>query len=129
MNIQELQTVVTEGLPIKIFVINNQALGKIAEIQRGTYHERYLITTCNSGYTVPDFEKIATAYGMRSKTLHSYEELDRYRDWLSDSYSCLFNIVLPEATWLLPKMNWNEKEMNPAIDHRIRQEVIALLSS
>lgn len=128
MNIQELQTVASEKLPIKIFVVNNKALGKIAEIQVGSYNNRMLITTENSGYSVPDFEKISIAYGIRSKTIYDYKELDNCKDWLNDDEPCLINIVLPEATVLLPKMNWNDKEMKPLLSDDIMEKAKALLS-
>ncbi len=128
MNIQELQTVASEKLPIKIFVVNNKALGKISEIQVGSYQHRMLITTEDSGYTVPDFEKIAVAYGIKARTLEGYKDLDDIRDWLADNEPCLINIVLPEATVLLPKMNWNEKEMRPLLGNDIMEKAIELLS-
>ena len=128
MNIQELQTVVSENLPIKIIVINNKALGKIYEIQAGTYDGRMMITSEESGYTVPDFEKIATAYGLRSKTLYDYTNLSRICDWILDDKPCLINIVLPQATILLPKMNWNEREMTPLLDQEIMEQANQILS-
>lgn len=79
MNIQELEAVAREKLPIKILTINNRALGKITEIQETVYNSRYAQTTEASGYTVPDFEKISSAYGIKSATLASYESLRNYR--------------------------------------------------
>ena len=128
MNIQELQTVSSERLPIKIFVVNNQALGKIVEIQVGSYDHRTMITDGTSGYTVPDFEKVALAYGIKAKTIYSYEQLDDCIEWLSDSEPCLINIMLPEATILLPKMNWNTKEMTPLLSDVVMEKLKAILS-
>ena len=128
MNIQELQTVASEKLPIKMFVVNNKALGKIVEIQAGSYDHRMMITDGTSGYTVPDFEKVALAYGIKARTLHSYDELDECKEWLSDNDPCLINIVLPEATILLPKMNWNEREMKPLLSDEIMEKAKAILS-
>ena len=93
MNIQELETVVREHLPIKIIVLNNHALGKITEIQTGSYGKRYAQTTASSGYSVPDFEKIANAYGIKAVTLASYEELDGCSAWLADREPCLISIL------------------------------------
>lgn len=128
MNIQELQVLASEKLPVKIFVINNRALGKIREIQHGSYGERYSITDEHSGYCAPDFTKIAQAYGIRAKTLDSYKELDTCKEWLADNDPCLINILLPEDTLLLPKMNWNEKDMLPLIDNKILNKVEQLLN-
>ena len=128
MNIQELQCVASKKLPIKIFVLNNRALGKISEIQAGSYGGRFSITTAASGYTVPDFEKVANAYGIKARTLHSYKELDSCANWLADKEPCLINILLPEDSLLLPKMNWNQKEMLPALEEDITETVCKILA-
>lgn len=128
MNIQELQTVFSEKLPIKIFVINNKVLGKISEIQAGSYDGRFCITTSTSGYSVPDFEKVAIAYGIKAKTFDGFNNLEECSDWLEDDDPCLINVVLPEDTKLLPKMNWNEREMKPLLDKNVMDKAIELLS-
>lgn len=128
MNIQEFQTVVSERVPVKILVINNRALGKISEIQTVSYGRHYAQTTAGSGYTVPDFCKVAEAYGIRAATLESYTELDKYADWLTDKESCLLNILLPEDTLLIPKVNWNQKEILPKISDLLEQQAIRILS-
>ncbi len=128
MNIQELQTVFSEKLPIKIFVLNNRVLGKISEIQATACCGRFAITTNNSGYTVPDFERIANAYGIRAKTLDDYKDLASYQPWITDDFPCLFNIILPEDMRLLPKMNWNQKDMFPMLEDEIINKVKEALS-
>ena len=127
MNIQELQVVASEKLPIKIFVINNRTLGKISEIQAGSYSERFLLTNSSSGYTVPDFEKISLAYGIKSKTLKSYELLDKCKNWIYDNEPCLINILLPNDTLLIPKMNWNQKVMLPLLDDNVIHRAVNVL--
>lgn len=123
MNIQELQTVYTEQLPVKIFILNNHSLGKISEIQRGSYEGRMLITTGESGYHAPDFVKIAEAYGIKAVRIDSYEDLDEYGSWISDDDPCVIDINMPEDTLLLPKMNWNQKEMQPALPDDVMDAV------
>ena len=128
MNIQELQTVRSERLPIKIFVVNNKSLGKIAEIQEGSYDHRMMITDESSGYSVPDFEKVAMAYGIKAKTLDGFEILNECSDWLEDDQPCLINIMLPEATVLQPKMNWNDKEMKPLLAEEVMAKAKEILA-
>ena len=127
MNIQELETVKREKLPIKILVINNHELGKISEIQQGTYGGRFCMTTASSGYTVPDFEKVANAYGIKAATLASYQELDGYSNWFEDHDPCLLNIKLPPLTALIPKIKWETCSIEPALDEKMLQQVTALL--
>ncbi len=128
MNIQELQTVASENLPVKIIIINNRVLGKISEIQAASYDKRFCITTPDSGYTVPDFEKLANAYGIKSKTLAGYTGISKCADWFYDKEPCLINIILPEDTLLLPKMNWNQKNMFPALGGDIVNKILDILS-
>lgn len=123
MNIQELQTVVREKLPIKIFVVNNQVLGKISEIQAVACGARYAQTTAESGYTVPDFEKISEAYGIKAVTLSSYGQLNDYKNWMMDHEPCLINIMLPEDSKLIPKVNWGTTEILPKLDSQIVNKI------
>lgn len=128
MNIQELETVHRDNLPIKILVINNRSLGKIKEIQDGSYNGRRLITDNGSGYSTPDFEKISVAYGIKAATIESYERLIDYASWFTDNEPCLINIILSDSTLLLPKMNWNQKDMLPELDPVLIGKVKDILS-
>lgn len=127
MNIQELEVVVREHLPIKILVINNKALGKISEIQHGSYHDRYAQTTMDSGYSVPNFEKVSLAYGIRSATLKSYTELDSYSEWFIDDEPCLLNIFIPTETLLIPKIKWETGKIMPELPSDVYSKVKELL--
>ena len=53
MNIQEMETVRRENLPIKIFILNNKVLGKISETQHFNHGDRFAATAASGGYTVP----------------------------------------------------------------------------
>lgn len=127
MNIQELETVKREKLPIKILVVNNRELGKISEIQHGSYNDRFLITGEENGYSVPDFEKVAEAYGIKAATLGSYNELDNYREWLEDDEPCLLNIMLPSLTLLIPKIKWDTCTIKPDLDAEMLVKVHELI--
>ena len=129
MNIQELETVKREALPIKMFILNNRVLGKISETQRSNHNERYAQTTASSGYTAPDFQKISEAYGIKAATLSSYEELDKYADWITDGEPCLFNIMLSEDSYLIPKIKWETSKIYPTIDDEITESVLNILNA
>ena len=116
MNIQELETVHRERLPIKIFILNNRVLGKISETQHFNHDDRFAATAISGGYTVPDFQKISEAYGIRAVKLNSYEELDQYQNWFTDSDPCLFDIPLPEVCFLTPKIKFETGMINPKLD-------------
>lgn len=127
MNIQELETVRRDNLPIKIFVLNNRVLGKISETQHFSHGDRFANTAKSGGYTVPDFKKIAEAYGIKAATLDSYNDLDIYQAWITDNDPCLFDISLPENSFLTPKIKWETGKISPTIPSEIVEEVIRIL--
>ena len=129
MNIQELETVHRENLPIKILVLNNHALGKIRETQAKDLDGRFAQTTELGGYTTPDFEKIAIAYGIKAITLGSYKELDKVKNWFYDNDPCLVNINMPEDTSLVPKVNWVSCVIKPELEEAIEIEVRKILNN
>lgn len=127
MNIQELETVHRENLPIKIFILNNRVLGKISETQHFNHEDRFAATAVSGGYTVPKFTKIADAYGIRAVDLESYEDLDKYAEWIKDGEPCLFDIKLPEASFLTPKIKFETGMINPKLDDASFAQAKAIL--
>lgn len=127
MNIQELETIKREKLPIKMFVLNNRVLGKISETQHFNHGDRFASTALSGGYSVPDFKKISEAYGIKAATLSSYQELDQFKEWLYDDEPCLFDISLPEMSFLTPKIKWETGKIFPEINQNIVEEVKNIL--
>lgn len=62
MNLQELQTIITNRLPVKIVIFNNEGYQAIVQSQSNFFH-RLTGCTKSSGVQMPSFEKIAEAYG------------------------------------------------------------------
>ena len=129
MNIQELETVKRENLPIKIFVLNNHVLGKISETQHLEHEDRFANTTASGGYTVPSFQRISEAYGIKAVTLKSYEDLGKYKEWIEDREPCLFDIPLPEDSFLTPKIKFETSTIMPKLDDDVIRQVINLLNN
>ena len=127
MNIQELETVKREKLPIKIFILNNHALAKISETQHYSCDDRFAATAFSGGYTVPNFRKIAEAYGIRAAALPSYNDLDNYLEWINDDEPCLFDIDLPENSLLTPKINFESGVILPKLPDDIKEQVFRIL--
>lgn len=85
LNIQELQTIVRNNLPVKIIVMNNRNLGMIRQFQDSYFDSRYQSTFW--GYTAPDFEKVAIAYGLQAVTLEKEEDVAEAVNWFLDDTS------------------------------------------
>jgi acetolactate synthase I/II/III large subunit len=65
LNIQELQTVVHHGLPVKIIVLNNGGYLSI-RMSQSSYFKRFVGEGPGSGVSFPDMVKVAAAYGLRA---------------------------------------------------------------
>jgi len=72
MTEQELGTSVTEDIPVIVVVLNNSVLGMVAQWQRLFYKGRYAAVKLGS---VPDFVKLAQAYGAEGTRVGSLDEL------------------------------------------------------
>lgn len=127
MSIQELEVIIRDKLPIKVLVINNHVLGKISEVQEKSYGERYAQTTREGGYSVPNFAKIAEAYGIKSAKIDSYEELSGFSGWLEDDEPCLIDITIPWDTKLIPKIEFNTMEVMPSLPEKIKNRALDII--
>ncbi len=76
MNIQELQTVLNYKLPIKLFVYNNDGYLSIKTTQRAFFGGKFMGSEPGSGVILPNFEKLAAAYGFPYFRLRNNQELD-----------------------------------------------------
>ena len=76
MNLQELQTVTTNKLPIKIFVINNDGYHQIRQTQNNIFHDGLVgVGPESNDLGFPKFSKIADAFEIGYVSIKSNEEL------------------------------------------------------
>jgi acetolactate synthase-1/2/3 large subunit len=77
MTNQELATCVINNIPIKVAIINNSSLGMVRQWQTLFYNERYSNTDLQPmSQRVPDFVKLADAYGCLGLRAETPEEVD-----------------------------------------------------
>jgi acetolactate synthase I/II/III large subunit len=74
MTCQELATMAVERLPVKIAIINNAYLGMVRQWQELFYNERY--SEVEFGWEIPDYVKLAEAYGCIGLRVESADEVD-----------------------------------------------------
>jgi acetolactate synthase-1/2/3 large subunit len=102
MNLQELQTIVHYKLPIKIFIQNNLGYGIIKQFQDAYFEGRYFAT--GQGYSVPNFAKIAQAFGIPYQAVTSENQMEQLV--LPDGF-CIIDILLPPESLITPKTEMN----------------------
>ena len=125
MNIQELQFIAREQLPIKIVVLNNNALGMIRHFQEMYFEGRYFQTKPEGGYTAPDFAKIAEAYGISSRQMEAGAPLENL---FSNDKPELVEILIKENTYVIPKLEFGKpnQDQEPLIDRVLYNKIMNL---
>ena len=111
MNLQELQTIISHQLPIKIFIINNGGYHSIRQTQTNLFRGEPLVGIgIDSGMggvqdlSFPDMEKIAHAYGFPFIRAHHNEELhDAVAETLAIDGPAICEIMVTLTQQFLPK--------------------------
>jgi acetolactate synthase-1/2/3 large subunit len=115
VNIQELQTVIQHNLPIKIVILNNNCLGMIRQFQDSYFENRHQST--HWGYSAPNFEMVAKAYGIDAMSIKDYKEVVKALDWLFTDLSKpqLLQVYIDLQTNAYPKLAFGKPitEMEP----------------
>lgn len=119
MNLQELQTIVREKLPIKIILFNNFALGMIRHFQEMYFQENYFQTVSQNGYTVPDFGAIAKAYGMDYRLVSKAEDI--CKELFAGNAPAFIEVRLAEDTYVFPKLEFGKAnhDQEPLLDREL----------
>jgi len=104
LNIQELQTVVHNSLPIKMIVLNNKCYGMVRQFQQSYFEERYPSTY--RGYSAPDFKVIANAYGIKGVTINNPKDVkDGLKNmWQIPREPFLLQVIIDTFTNVFPKI-------------------------
>lgn len=103
MNIQELEWVKRENLPIKIMVMNNEALGMIRHLQRDYFDCLFAGTTDGCGFASCDFAGVAKAYGIPALRMHCDAVKEEAPEFLEGEGPKLLEVMLEHGTFAYPK--------------------------
>ena len=99
MTIQELGTIMEQGAPVKIILLNNSYLGNVRQWQAMFFNHRYSFTPMMN----PDYELIAKAYGIPAKTVVERKDLDAaIKEMLSTDGPYLLQCAVLEEDNVLP---------------------------
>ena len=100
MNIQELATARINNIPVKLLIINNSVLGMVRQWQTLFYDRRYSATTLDP---VPDFVKVAEAYGWPAERISHPDEVDAALDrMLAEDGPYMLEVVIPKDQTVYP---------------------------
>lgn len=128
MNIQELQMIARENLPVKIIIFNNNSLGMIRHFQEMYFDKNYFQTTINGGFTSPNFEKLAEAYSLDYVCAESEAEVDALAEVFTNSKPTIIEIKINEETYVFPKLEFGKpnQDQEPLIDRELYMYLMSL---
>ncbi|HEX9080345.1 MAG TPA: thiamine pyrophosphate-dependent enzyme, partial [Desulfuromonadaceae bacterium] len=117
VNIQDLDTIVNRGLPVKVIVLNNGCLGMVRQFQDMYFGGRRQSTVI--GYGCPDLVKIAEAYGLPAFTIDSLDNAAAILDQaLALDGAAYVEVKLEQNSCVNPKLVVNRpiEDMSPHLD-------------
>ncbi len=106
MNIQELQTLVGYGLPVKVIVLNNNGYHSIRQTQHAYFADNMLGVGPDDGVTFPNFVSLGVGFGIESIKIdsHSDWESDRVSELMNSSRPAIIEVILDESQTFSPKL-------------------------
>ncbi len=105
MNIQELQTIVHNKLPIKIILFNNNGYLLIRHTQQNFMEGRFIGESPTTGVSFPNMKKIANAYGIHYIKISKLRELDKQLDAITkDQEPLLCEVMTLSKQLLMPRV-------------------------
>lgn len=111
MNVQELATLRRYGLPVKIVLLDNQALGMVRQWQELFFDKRYSEIDLSDN---PDFVAIARAFGVQALHVERADALERaLQALLAADGPALLHVAIDTAAnvWPLVPPNHNNAQM------------------
>ena len=121
INIQELQTMVSNQLPIKIIIMNNDGYGIIKQFQELYLDKRYEAVNSYKGVTNPNFSKIARAYGIKYSEIKNNSDIDKVlMKTLKSSSAEFINIFIKPDQKIVPKLTFGSplEDLSPKIPRK-----------
>tara|TARA_Y100000389_G_scaffold187645_1_gene209296 strand:+ start:134 stop:1936 length:1803 start_codon:yes stop_codon:yes gene_type:complete len=118
INIQELQTMVSNKLPIKIIIINNDGYGIIKQFQELYLDKRHEAVDSKKGVTNPNFQKVARAYGIKYSEIKNNSNIDRVLKKAINSKSAEFiNVFVKPDQKITPKLTFGSplEDLSPQL--------------
>jgi acetolactate synthase-1/2/3 large subunit len=105
MNLQELQTIAGNRLPIKIFVLNNSGYVSIFQTHRNFFGGVEVGGGPKSGVTFPDFSRLSEAFGLPFRRCARHEDMARaIADTMAVDGPAVCEIMLDENLSFAPKL-------------------------
>ena len=111
MNVQELELAKRMKLPIKFFVLNNNGYVSIRTTQINYFNKNFVASTPKSGLTLPDYKKIAAAFGLPYVQLKDQKNIKKkVKDILKSKGPVLCEVMVAPDQFTQPRVSSKKLE-------------------
>jgi acetolactate synthase-1/2/3 large subunit len=105
MNLQELQTIAGNQIPVKIFILNNSGYVSIFQTHRNFFNGVEVGGGPKSGVTFPSFEKLSKAFDLPYQKVENHSQMQvAIKATLEESGPCVCEIIVDENVPFAPKL-------------------------
>jgi len=127
MSTQSLMLISQYNLPIKVIVLNNNALGMITQFQDLYFDKREIATTKKGGYLVPDIKSMAASYNLRYYQVKE-NSLSGLNEIVKSTGPCLVEVVMEGKTTVCPKLEVNTpiEDLNPKLSRKELEDMMII---
>ena len=134
MNLQEMQTIAGYGLPVKVFLLNNNGYVSIFQTHRNFFNGVEVGGGPKSNVTFPDFSKLATAFGFNYTRATRHDELEgAIRTTLAADGPSICEVLIDENVPFAPKLGAKQhpdgritspalEDLSPFLDREMLRE-------
>ena len=106
MNLQELQTIVGQNLPVKVFVLNNDGYHSIRQSQQNHFPDNIVGCGPDSGLSFPDFARLADGFGLPASKVDNHAGLGAaIRATLDQDGPQLCEVMIDKRQEFAPKLS------------------------
>lgn len=138
MNIQELEVVRRDNLPIKFFILDNQGYSTIRATQKNVFKGHYVGCSPESGLTLGNIKAIAEAYDLKTLSIERFEEMEYVvKEALNYEGPCLVNVKVDpfqpieprQASYKTPEGQMASRpleDMNPLLPEEELKEIMRI---
>ncbi len=124
LNLQELHTIKTNNLPIKIFVLNNNGYGIIKQFQELYLDKRF--EASGKGVSNPNFKNISKAFNINYHLIKKHSELSKLSSIIKSNKPELIEIMIIENQKIIPKLQFGNplEDLSPTIPRKEFLEIM-----
>ncbi|WP_031535382.1 MULTISPECIES: thiamine pyrophosphate-binding protein [unclassified Bacteroides] len=138
MNIQELEVVKRDNLPLKIFILDNRGYSTVRNTQTNVFDKHYMGCSPESGLTVGSIKRVAEAYGIKTYEICNHESMnDVIKEAFAYDGPVLVNVIVDPDQPIVPRQaNYKTPEgqmasrpledMKPLLDPEEIKEIMSV---